>query len=131
MTEDSRLISISHSDRNGRRGLRVVAGSYHEDAKAPLRVAQSGRPIGTGTTGIDSGCNRSHRPAAGMIAWHLPVGYHDEHITNRRLAGIWMSATATDEDTAREEFQDYLSGEAEIDPDDVYHIEIYEDDGFE
>lgn len=47
------------------------------------------------------------------------------------LSGIWMSATATDEDTAREEIQDYLSGEAEIDPGDVYHIEIYEDDGFE
>lgn len=131
MTEDSRLISISHSDRNGRRGLRVVAGSYHEDAKAPLRVAQSGPPIGTGPTGIDSGCHGSHRPAAGVIAWHFRVGYHDEHITNRLLAGIWMSATATDEDTAREEIQDYLSGEAEIDPEDVYHIEIYEDDDFE
>ena len=74
---------------------------------------------------------RTTMQATTTIAWHLRVGYHDEHITNRRPAGIWMSATATDEDTAREEIQDYLSGEAEIDPGDVYHIEIYEDDGFE
>jgi hypothetical protein len=55
MPEDGRLISLSHSDRNGRRGLRVVASSDLVDATSLFglrcRAGQSALGIAESTVG--------------------------------------------------------------------------------
>jgi hypothetical protein len=65
-----------------------------------------------------------------MKVWHWRVYYKDlqhEKITDRALAGIWLSRIA-DEDTVTDEIHEYLSGELGVDGEDVYKLDIWEDE---
>jgi hypothetical protein len=62
--------------------------------------------------------------------WRWAVYYKDsehERITDRALGGIWLSRTA-DEDNVQDEIHDYLSGELELDPENVYKLHVWHDD---
>jgi hypothetical protein len=64
-----------------------------------------------------------------MRVWRWRVYFkdaRDERITDRALAGVWLSKSS-DDDTVQDEIHDYLSGELELDPEDIYRLDIWDD----
>jgi hypothetical protein len=62
--------------------------------------------------------------------WRWAVYYkdsEDERITDRALGGIWLTRSV-DEDTVQDEIHDYLAGELELDPENVYKLNVWQED---